>query len=124
VKTTIERRTVDLSQYPDLVVIYLGMRVNMRAHSSRRPRRPAVIVVSVIPAAPTPMTITGNAASERHICPEGVSRPSSDGPYTTRAATSVSPYAATKKASSGRRSTRPRSPPVLQVDARVREGVP
>ena len=27
-KTTVERRTVDLSQYPDLVVIYLGMRVN------------------------------------------------------------------------------------------------
>jgi hypothetical protein len=28
VKTTVERRTVDLSRYPDLVVIYLGMRVN------------------------------------------------------------------------------------------------
>ena len=27
-KTRVERRTVDLSQYPDLVVIYLGMRVN------------------------------------------------------------------------------------------------
>lgn len=26
--TRVERRTVDLSQYPDLVVIYLGMRVN------------------------------------------------------------------------------------------------
>jgi hypothetical protein len=26
--TPVERRTVDLSQYPDLVVIYLGMRVN------------------------------------------------------------------------------------------------
>lgn len=26
--TKVERRTVDLSQYPDLVVIYLGMRVN------------------------------------------------------------------------------------------------
>ena len=26
--TNVERRTVDLSQYPDLVVIYLGMRVN------------------------------------------------------------------------------------------------
>ena len=30
-KTTVERRTVDLSQYPDLVVIYLGMRVNRLA---------------------------------------------------------------------------------------------
>src|SRR5215813_9785555 len=27
-KTTVTRRTVDLSGYPDLVVIYLGMRVN------------------------------------------------------------------------------------------------
>ncbi len=27
-KTPVERRTVDLSPYPDLVVIYLGMRVN------------------------------------------------------------------------------------------------
>ena len=27
-RSTIERRTVDLSAYPDLVVIYLGMRVN------------------------------------------------------------------------------------------------
>ncbi|HZQ71202.1 MAG TPA: DUF4188 domain-containing protein [Terriglobales bacterium] len=27
-KTPVERRTVDLSGYPDLVVIYLGMRVN------------------------------------------------------------------------------------------------
>jgi hypothetical protein len=26
--TTVERRTVDLAAYPDLVVIYLGMRVN------------------------------------------------------------------------------------------------
>lgn len=26
--TTVNRRTVDLSQYPDLVVVYLGMRVN------------------------------------------------------------------------------------------------
>ena len=26
--TKVDRRTVDLSQYPDLVVIYLGMRVN------------------------------------------------------------------------------------------------
>ncbi|MGA8531385.1 MAG: hypothetical protein WB622_16830 [Acidobacteriaceae bacterium] len=26
--TKVERRTVDLSQYPDLVVVYLGMRVN------------------------------------------------------------------------------------------------
>ena len=25
----VDRRTVDLSRYPDLVVIYLGMRVNM-----------------------------------------------------------------------------------------------
>ena len=25
---SVERRTVDLSGYPDLVVIYLGMRVN------------------------------------------------------------------------------------------------
>jgi hypothetical protein len=29
--TTVERRTVDLSQYPNLVVIYLGMRVNRLA---------------------------------------------------------------------------------------------
>ena len=28
VKKKVERRTVDLSEYPDLVVIYLGMRVN------------------------------------------------------------------------------------------------
>jgi hypothetical protein len=28
VTTKVERRTVDLSQYPDLVVVYLGMRVN------------------------------------------------------------------------------------------------
>ncbi|MGC1372693.1 MAG: DUF4188 domain-containing protein [Candidatus Sulfotelmatobacter sp.] len=27
-RTQVERRTVDLSAYPDLVVIYLGMRVN------------------------------------------------------------------------------------------------
>ena len=27
-RTRVERRTVDLSSYPDLVVIYLGMRVN------------------------------------------------------------------------------------------------
>lgn len=27
-KTTVDRRTVDLTGYPDLVVIYLGMRVN------------------------------------------------------------------------------------------------
>ena len=27
-RTHVERRTVDLSAYPDLVVIYLGMRVN------------------------------------------------------------------------------------------------
>ena len=27
-RTNVERRTVDLSQFPDLVVIYLGMRVN------------------------------------------------------------------------------------------------
>ena len=26
--TNVDRRTVDLSQYPNLVVIYLGMRVN------------------------------------------------------------------------------------------------
>ncbi|MGB0121950.1 MAG: DUF4188 domain-containing protein, partial [Silvibacterium sp.] len=26
--TTVNRRTVDLSQYPNLVVVYLGMRVN------------------------------------------------------------------------------------------------
>lgn len=26
--TRVERQTVDLSKYPDLVVIYLGMRVN------------------------------------------------------------------------------------------------
>lgn len=26
--TPVNRRTVDLSQYPDLVVVYLGMRVN------------------------------------------------------------------------------------------------
>ena len=26
--TKVERRTVDLSQFPELVVIYLGMRVN------------------------------------------------------------------------------------------------
>ena len=26
--TTVNRQTVDLSQYPNLVVIYLGMRVN------------------------------------------------------------------------------------------------
>jgi hypothetical protein len=26
--TSINRRTVDLSEYPDLVVVYLGMRVN------------------------------------------------------------------------------------------------
>ncbi len=25
---SVERRTIDLSRYPDLVVIYLGMRVN------------------------------------------------------------------------------------------------
>jgi len=31
VKTSVSRRTVDLSQYPDLVVIYLGMRVNRLA---------------------------------------------------------------------------------------------
>lgn len=30
-KTTVTRRTVDLSNYPDLVVIYLGMRVNRLA---------------------------------------------------------------------------------------------
>jgi len=30
-KTKVERRTVDLSGYPDLVVIYLGMRVNALA---------------------------------------------------------------------------------------------
>ena len=29
--TNVERRTVDLSQFPDLVVIYLGMRVNRLA---------------------------------------------------------------------------------------------
>jgi hypothetical protein len=27
-KKRVDRRTVDLSAYPDLVVIYLGMRVN------------------------------------------------------------------------------------------------
>jgi len=27
-RTRVERRTVNLSAYPDLVVIYLGMRVN------------------------------------------------------------------------------------------------
>jgi hypothetical protein len=68
----------------------------MRAHSSRRPRRPAVIVVSVIPAAPTPMTMSGNAASARHSCPDGVSWPSRVGPYTSTAASSVSAYAAAK----------------------------
>ena len=26
--TSVNRRTVDLSRYPDLVVVYLGMRVN------------------------------------------------------------------------------------------------
>jgi Domain of unknown function (DUF4188) len=31
VTTTVERRTVDLTRYPDLVVIYLGMRVNRLA---------------------------------------------------------------------------------------------
>ena len=31
VKTHVNRRTVDLDQYPDLVVVYLGMRVNMLA---------------------------------------------------------------------------------------------
>ena len=30
-KTHVNRRTVDLDQYPDLVVVYLGMRVNMLA---------------------------------------------------------------------------------------------
>ena len=30
-KATVQRRTVDLSRYPDLVVIYLGMRVNRLA---------------------------------------------------------------------------------------------
>lgn len=30
-KTHVNRRTVDLNQYPDLVVVYLGMRVNMLA---------------------------------------------------------------------------------------------
>lgn len=30
VKSKVDRRTVDLSAYPDLVVIYLGMRVNRR----------------------------------------------------------------------------------------------
>ena len=30
-KGSVERRTVDLSQHPDLVVIYLGMRVNRLA---------------------------------------------------------------------------------------------
>jgi hypothetical protein len=29
--TRVERRTVDLSQYPDMVVVYLGMRVNRLA---------------------------------------------------------------------------------------------
>ncbi|HEX4308756.1 MAG TPA: DUF4188 domain-containing protein [Acidobacteriaceae bacterium] len=29
--TSVNRRTVDLSQYPDLVVVYLGMRVNRMA---------------------------------------------------------------------------------------------
>ena len=29
--TRVERRTVDLSRYPDLVVVYLGMRVNRLA---------------------------------------------------------------------------------------------
>ena len=28
-KTHVDRRTVDLARYPDLVVVYLGMRVNM-----------------------------------------------------------------------------------------------
>lgn len=28
INTKVDRRTVDLSEYPDLVVIYLGMRVN------------------------------------------------------------------------------------------------
>jgi hypothetical protein len=31
VRTRVERRTVDVSQYPNLVVIYLGMRVNRLA---------------------------------------------------------------------------------------------
>jgi hypothetical protein len=30
-KTRVNRRTVDLSRYPDLVVVYLGMRVNVLA---------------------------------------------------------------------------------------------
>ena len=30
-KASVDRRTVDLSQYPDLVVIYLGMRLNALA---------------------------------------------------------------------------------------------
>ena len=30
-KTNVNRRTVDLGQYPDLVVVYLGMRVNVLA---------------------------------------------------------------------------------------------
>jgi len=30
-RTPVERRTVDLSRYPDLVVVYLGMRVNRLA---------------------------------------------------------------------------------------------
>jgi len=33
-RTRVERRTVDLSAYPDLVVIYLGMRVNRIARIS------------------------------------------------------------------------------------------
>lgn len=30
-KTSVDRRTVDLKQFPDLVVVYLGMRVNVAA---------------------------------------------------------------------------------------------
>jgi len=30
-KTRVDRRTVDLAQFPDLVVVYLGMRVNVLA---------------------------------------------------------------------------------------------
>jgi hypothetical protein len=36
-RTRVERRTVNLSAYPDLVVIYLGMRVNRITGIMTRP---------------------------------------------------------------------------------------
>jgi hypothetical protein len=36
--SSVERRTIDLSAYPDLVVIYLGMRVNHLTGGSSRKR--------------------------------------------------------------------------------------